>query len=109
MLTETIGEGFAFASWHACNCVSENDTHASCLALWRAGVLPHGEIKTGLTDDVPPPLTNVESRLNNLLRTWCETHHLPPRSADDLLEHAAISAEQRAWLSAFIVLWDISV
>lgn len=56
---------------------------------------------------------DIEARLSDILRLWCEQTGLPFQSADELLNSIIGTIEAKpariAWLRAYINLWDVTV
>lgn len=50
-----------------------------------------------------------EAALCDLFTAWCESEGLKPESADEILHRDDINDYQREWLSAFVVLWDLTM
>lgn len=49
------------------------------------------------------------SLLCQMLANFCNQYDLEIESADDLILNEDLTAEQKAWLSAYIQLWDQEV
>lgn len=47
--------------------------------------------------------------LGQLLNAYCDREGLSNDSADELVVQEGITAAQRAWLDAWIALWDLTV
>lgn len=44
--------------------------------------------------------------LSTIYAHWCDVHQLPHYSADELLFSENLTALQREWLNAFVILWE---